>query len=1158
MNLYINKNRDNIAVHERLNGYVLLKPLLLLLLVIGVFVIVSNGAYAISLTATTVSPDTDTQVRLDWTPVPAAQAYRLMRRTDPNPVISPDIIVTTIDVLNTLNSLSYKDTGLEVETSYFYTIRAFSDTACTVLLEEMTVPATTTSMITPYNVDAVFDINTREVTLTWDVSKYADSCIITRYTGIDSFTELPADSTTSTTIYESGMDELRYCVSSKRGATVSGKSSIVAVKPIAVPVLQADVNAEGITLYSYMAVNDSNKFRLARSKWNGSSWSDWTTVCEYFQNAIFTDPVSVGGQYRYRLEAHSKYSGYSNVTNYVHALGAPSGLAAELTILAKVRLSWTNAVGNSGSIRVLRRVGTSNHYTEIATLAADAVTYTDVGITVVPGTVYSYRVIAYESDANYSQSSEISISETLPAAPTSLRADLSSTAGITLTWTDNANNEDEFVIQRMTNPGTYADLTPTVAAKTGTGGTVTFLDEDLTPGNTYIYRVCSSNALGSSAYSNEVTVSSWDTVAPASLTVTPVSSNRMDLAWSYTGTLTYNTVIERKVGTTGSWATIYTAPRGVLKYSDTGLSPNTQYFYRIRKSLGPNATGISFPNNEIGKGAYTMLGNLSLSGDAVSGNTIRLSWSGNTFADVIIERKMANGSFSVITTVNTYTNSWYDNTGLVPGASYTYRVKTQTAANESLYSNEFTVQNFYLEEPSSLSATVDTESTITLNWTDNSRDETGFEIWRYVYGTSEYTLYATVGQNITSFTDTKVSKGIQYSYKVRAYIAADSYYSPFSGIASTGVGLISPPSNLSYTYVSNKTVILNWKDNSEKESGFKIERRVGTDGEWTVVYSVSRNDTSYTAYNLNPDIEYYFRVRAYTYSENADAVSEEVLVSTALPIAPSNVLAQSVSVSQVKITWQDNSDNEKGFRVLRRPSTSSTYTSVATVLSNATIYYDNTVVYGNRYYYKVAAYNDTGSSESPVAEVRTSTKSNFTDLGRVSWAKDAIESLAGLGIIKGVSNNSYAPDRTISKAEFTTIVVRAFKLETAPIGALADVKSNKWYYKDVMIAENLGVIAGDDNNRFYPEVAITREEICVMLFNALQASGKKFTIHDNSELERFIDRNNISPVAVSSMATLAGEGVIEGLPGNIIGPKYTATRAQAAVLLYRTLSRISE
>ena len=1158
MSFYSNENMEYTAVHERPDRFVILKPLLLLLLVIGMFLIMSNGAYAMSLTAFPASPDTDTQIRLDWSSVNGTEAYRLKWRNAASTVTGQ----VDIPVNLTLDPLTYTVSGLDEQTAYYFTIEAYSDTGFTTKLDAQTVPASTTAIISPYNVKAVYNINTCKAILTWNASALTSSCSISRYDLSGNFIdELPADTITGTSIEETGSDYVIYTVKALgSGGQESAHSEETWILPIAAPYIQIE-RLEGTVQIFSNTQTPLFFFSLHRSKWNNttSAWGPWEEISSSFPDEGYFDHFSSGGKYRYRLEAeYSGYIGYSNTTEYVNGLAGPSDLTLRVSGPGSIDLEWTNAPGNDADTKIFRKIG-SGDYKEIATVGNTIESYTDA-VVVAAGTVYEYAVMVYESQNNYSLQANASIIPAIPAAPTALRADLSSTSGITLTWTDNADNEDEFIIERMTSPGAYVALSPTVAAKAGTGTTVTYLDENVTPGNTYIYRVRSSNALGRSSYSNEVTVSAWDTVAPAALTVTPVSSTRLDLAWSYTGTLTYNTVIERKTGTTGTWTTIYTAPRGVLKYSDTGLSPNTQYFYRIRKSLGPNATGIAYPNNEIGIGAYTRLGNLKLSGEAVSGNSIRLSWTGNTFADVIIERKMSSGSFSVLTTVSANTNSWTDDTGLVPGASYTYRLKSKTATNESLYSNEYTVQNFYLDSPSSLSATVDTAGSITLDWTDNSRDETGFEIWRHTYGTSEYILYATVGQNVTTFTDTKLTRGIQYYYKVRAYIAAESSYSSFSNTASTGIGLINPPSDLSYTYVSTTRATLKWKDNSSDENGFQIERKIGIDGEWRVIYWASRNSTSYTVSNLDPNIDYYFRVRAYTYSGNASSVSEEILVSTALPTAPSNVSAISVAMSQVKITWQDNSDNEKGFRILRRPSTSSTFTALATVGKDTTVYFDNSVVYGKQYYYKVASYNDTGSSESTatVVAVKASTKSNFTDLAGVSWAKDAIENLAGLGIIQGVTDKVFAPNSTITKAEFTTIVVRAFGLETAPIGSLADVRSDKWYYKNVMIAENLGVIAGDANNRFYPEAAITREEICMMLFKALQVTEKNFTIHDNSKLEKFIDKNNISPASVSGMATLVGEGVIEGLPGNIIGPKYTATRAQAAVLVYRTLSKIME
>jgi len=1121
----------------------------------AVFIFASYDVHAMDFTAVTVSPDGDTQVKLDWSSVPAAQAYRLWRRTGTD----ANVRVTTIDVLNKLDSLTYTDTGLDPETEYIYTIKAFEDDACTKGIEQKETSVTTDPMISPYDAEAVFDINTRKVTLTWKGSHKATGAAITRYEGSDppTTTTFAADTATSAVINESGTGQIRYTIEST-GTTADGvpcssaPSDYVTTQPIAVPVITA-AHSEGFVNISSITNTDLSRFMLTRSKWNGSSWDSWEIISNNFLPGSYYDAVPAGGQYRYRLEAHSGYSGYSNTTEHINALAPPTNLSASVTSPTSIGLSWTNATGNTGNIKILRKIG-SGAYTEIATLANTEDSYSD-SIIIVPGTVYYYMIFAYESSENYTDGVSTSISATIPAAPTSLKANVTA-SGVVLSWTDRSNNEDCFRIERMTSPGTFVELPATAPANTGTSNTVTYTDNTVTAGNTYIYRVRASNSLGNSAYSNEVSVSAWDAVAPATLTVTAVSSSRIDLAWSYSGKESYNTVIERKVGSTGTWTRIYTTALGAVKYTDTGLSPNTRYFYRIRKSLGSGSLGVPYPNDEIGIGAYTLISSLSLSGQAASGNTIYLTWSGNSDSDVVIERKMPNGSFSELTTVNASTTGWYDDTGLIPGASYTYRIKAKTATNESLYSAECTVQNFYLEAPSNLGISVDTNSAIVLKWDDNSTDESGFEIWRSTNDNRTYELYDTLDKNITTYTDTAVHKGIQYYYKVRSYIASDGLYSSFSNAASTGVGLINPPSNLRYTYISNSKVLLEWKDNSSNESGFMVERKIGSDGTWSVVQWLSANKTSYTATNLNVYTEYYYRVRAYRYSRNADSLSEEIMVSTAIPAAPSDVTAKALSTSQVKITWKDNSDIEDGFRIMRKLSTGVYSKPLAEVTKDTTSFIDNTVQAGKRYYYKVVAYNNVGSLESKEAGVSTDRKVYFDDLGNVLWAADAIENLAGRGIIKGVSQTHFAPNRTMTKAEFTAIVVRAFGFNTAPIGSIADVKSDKWYHKEVMIAENLGVIEADSKNRFYPEAAITREEIAMILFKALEASGQGFNIHDNSTLEKFIDKNNISSAAVSGMATLVGEGIIEGMPGNIIGPKYSATRAQAAVMLFRTLNKI--
>lgn len=1136
MKLYISKNFG-----------VMRKILLLFAIMTAVFILASQGAYAMSLTAFTVSPDNDTKVKLDWSSVAGARIYQLIRQEG----TSPDTTIATIDVNSVQDPLSFTDSGLMPATAYNYLVRAYSDTGAAIQLDGKSAMVTTDRMIKPYNIKAVFDINSKIASLTWNCSTRTTATVIYRTENGVTNTSPAINATSYLFETVTGSVPVQIALKSIGNAGLeSNVSDLVTINPVNPPLIAANASG-GNTTITWGDFPQIGQFQLERSSWSGTAWDNWVTINTALSGSNATDTPASGGQYRYRLSAKSSgnYSGYSNISETVRGLPAPTNLSLTVAGPGSINITWVNGAGNTAKIQVLRKQPDGT-FLPVAQMPSTATFLLDM-VNMSPGTTYTYRVRSYESDTSYSASIEASITAALPAPPSSLRVNVISSSGIMLNWTDNSTNESGFKIERMTDLGSVFTLIDTAASNT-----TTYTDNNASNGHTYIYRLRAYNALGDSAYSSEATVSAWDSVAPAMLTVTPVSATRLDLSWNYTGTESYNTIIERKTGTDGTWTVIYTTALGTLKYSDTGLTPNTRYFYRIRKSMGTGSSGLSYPNNEIGIGAYTNLGNLTLTGTPAVNNTIYLSWTGNSgTADVVIERKMANGSFSALETVSYAAAGWSDTTGLVPSASYTYRVKARTTTNESVYSNIITVKNLYLDAPSSLSVTVTTNSAVELNWHDNSTDETGFEIWRYIYGSGTYSLYATVDKNITTYTDNTIQRGVQYNYMVRAYVASGSLYSPYSNSASIGSGLINPPSKLTYEYVSSTQVLLKWTDTSDNENGFKVEQKVGSDGVWNILTWLDPNVTAYTVSNLNPYTKYYFRIRAYSNEGNSNSLSDEILISTAIPAAPSNVVATALSASQIKITWKDNSDSEDVFRILRMPANAYNFDVLAEVGKDNTAYTDSNLIAGMKYSYKVVAYNSTGSSTSSAVEARTNTKATFSDLKSVSWARDAIENLAGMGIMKGVTATLYKPDNTVTKADFTAMVVRAFRLNTAPVGNMADVKSNKWYYNEIMIAENLGIISGDADNKFYPEKAIIREEIAVILFKVKQISAKPLTIYNNSVLERFIDKNRISPDAMASMATVVGEGIMEGLPGNAIGPAVTATRAQAAVLLYRTMNK---
>ena len=765
-------------------------------------------------------------------------------------------------------------------------------------------------------------------------------------------------------------------------------------------------------------------------------------------------------------------------------------------------------------------------------------------------TILVLQISAYAMNIT-TQPMAVSATDGTPAAPAELTITATSTSALTLNWTDNNSSETGYIIERSVNSGIFEQLGLPTAANV-----VSYEDTGLTTGYIYAYRVRAFNNLGSSPYSNEVSINMSELVVPNNLKPTAVSSSQIDLVWTYPGWGSYRTAIERKTGSSGTWTQIYITAYGVLRYSNTGLSPNTQYFYRVENYLGTGITTASYPVGNSGKDATTMLSGPILAGSAAAGNTIHLSWSGNsTGGDVVVERKMANGGFAVLTTLDSTVIGWSDNTGLVPGALYTYRIKAKNSSNESVYSNEVSVSNTYLNAPTGLTAFANSTGGIDLAWSDNSTDETGFEIWRMIYGASNYTLLDTVDRNTVKYTDKAAKTGVQYNYMVRAYMGDSEMYSGYTNTVSLGIGMIGSPANLKSTYVSSSQVVLSWTDTASNESGFKVEWKTGEEGDWRVLSWLSSNSTSYTVTGLNQYSIYYFRIRAYSYSGNLDSLSSELEVSTALPYAPSGITAEAISSSRVNIKWKDNSDNESGFRIMRKTTALNYYTAVGEVGANVMAYSDNSLYSGVTYIYKVVAFSGSGTSESGEASVTTGKKVTFSDLNSVSWAKEGIENLAGRGIVKGKSGNKFMPGDTITRAEFVAMMVRAFKLETTPVGSFADVKVGSWYYKEVMTAEYFGIISSDDNNRFYPDKPITRQEIALIIFKTLEVVGKPLNGYDNSVLEKFRDKDLISPYALSSMASLVGDGIMSGISTSAIAPMNSATRAEAAVFIYRVIDR---
>jgi hypothetical protein len=161
-----------------------------------------------------------------------------------------------------------------------------------------------------------------------------------------------------------------------------------------------------------------------------------------------------------------------------------------------------------------------------------------------------------------------------------------------------------------------------------------------------------------------------------------------------------------------------------------------------------------------------------------------------------------------------------------------------------------------------------------------------------------------------------------------------------------------------------------------------------------------------------------------------------------------------------------------------------------------------------------------------------------------------------MDIVRGRSEEIFAPNDNITRAEFISLVVKAFELDKIPVGTFSDVRPEHWYYRNVMIAQNMGIVSGAGNNYFYPNQPIKREDMAVILTRTLRITGKPLPHRDSSILDKFSDSHLISDYALSSLAVANGAGIINGKGNDILAPKELATRAEAAVMLYNVLFKL--
>ena len=156
--------------------------------------------------------------------------------------------------------------------------------------------------------------------------------------------------------------------------------------------------------------------------------------------------------------------------------------------------------------------------------------------------------------------------------------------------------------------------------------------------------------------------------------------------------------------------------------------------------------------------------------------------------------------------------------------------------------------------------------------------------------------------------------------------------------------------------------------------------------------------------------------------------------------------------------------------------------------------------------------------------------------------------------MNGISETEFAPDATLTRGMFVTVLHRIEKEPKVKDGiAFTDVAAGKYYENAVKWAAANGIVLGVSETEFAPEEEVTREQMAAIL--ARYVEYKKVKVTASGDVE-YTDNAEISDYAKDAVVVANKLGILIGNDDGSFAPKSDATRAQAAALFVRLLEKL--
>lgn len=177
---------------------------------------------------------------------------------------------------------------------------------------------------------------------------------------------------------------------------------------------------------------------------------------------------------------------------------------------------------------------------------------------------------------------------------------------------------------------------------------------------------------------------------------------------------------------------------------------------------------------------------------------------------------------------------------------------------------------------------------------------------------------------------------------------------------------------------------------------------------------------------------------------------------------------------------------------------------------------------------------------------------SYSDVPASHWAHQTIKELSAKHIVKGISEDLFAPTKDVTRAEFAVLLANALQLKASGATPFADIPAQSWYADGIAAVYESGIAKGRTATSFAPNQKISRQELAVMAVKAVEFKTKS---SEGKNAADFTDKSLISDWAKESVDAAVQHGLMKGRDKGRFAPLLNTNRAEATQVIYNIFNK---